>query len=266
MSTPGPRIALIHATALAITPVVTAFKALWPAATLMNLLEDSLSVDRAAAGALTDAMVLRFIDLARYAKASGAQGILFTCSAFGPAIEAAGAAVGIPTLKPNEAMFSEALARASLVAGRSFPAGGSLAARGDLAAHDTARPARIGLIATFRASIDSMATELEAMAAAQGVDIQIVPAFVPGAMDALARGDATTHHQAVAAGVQTLAHCDVITLAQFSMAAAQGLAQASLARASSGASGTTSSFIPPVLASPACAVTALKEALDRVTA
>ncbi len=263
---PGPRIALIHATALAIDPVVTAFRTLWPAATLMNLLDDSLSVDRAAAGTLTDAMVRRFIELARYAKASGAQGILFTCSAFGPAIEAAGDAVGIPTLKPNEAMFSEALARASLVAGRAFPAGGSLAARGDLVPRDTARAARIGLVATFRASIDSMSTELEAMATAQGVDIEIVPAFVPDAMDALARGDAATHHQAVAASVQALAHCDVITLAQFSMAAAQGLAQATLARTAPNAPGVASPFIPPVLASPACAVTALKEVLDRVAA
>ena len=130
------RIALIHATPLAVEPVVSAFARLWPQARRMNLLDDSLSVDRAASGRLTPEMTQRFIDLADYARSAGCSGILFTCSAFGPAIEAAAEAVKLPTLKPNEAMFEEALALA--------PAPG----------------AKIGLIATFEASLGSMSTEL----------------------------------------------------------------------------------------------------------
>src|SRR6188768_2454228 len=107
-----PRIALIHATPLAIEPIADAFTRLWPQAQLMNLLDDSLSVDRARDGKLTDAMTLRFVDLSLYAVSTGCNAILFTCSAFGPAIEAAGNAAGVPTLKPNESMFEQALALA----------------------------------------------------------------------------------------------------------------------------------------------------------
>jgi hypothetical protein len=132
-----PRIALIHATALAIDPIRAAFERHWPQARRMNLLDDSLSVDRARDGQLTDAMVQRFADLAGYAQRTGCDAILFTCSAFGPAIEAAARATSLPTLKPNEAMFEDALALA--------PAGRAL---------------RLGLLATFEASIASMADEL----------------------------------------------------------------------------------------------------------
>ena len=76
----------------------------------MNVLDDSLSADRAADGAFTNAMVDRFIALARYCvRTTAPTAILFTCSAFGPAIEAARAAVTVPEFKPNEAMLFEAL-------------------------------------------------------------------------------------------------------------------------------------------------------------
>src|SRR5205085_6719763 len=115
-----------------VEPIQSAFERHWPQARRMNLLDDSLSVDRADAGQLTEAMVQRFLDLASYAQRTGCGSILFTCSAFGPAIESAGRATGLPTLKPNEAMFEQALA--------TRPASGAL---------------KLGLVATFQASIGS---------------------------------------------------------------------------------------------------------------
>ena len=44
----APRIALIHATPLAIEPIVNAFRRLWPQARTTNVLEDSLAPDLAA--------------------------------------------------------------------------------------------------------------------------------------------------------------------------------------------------------------------------
>ena len=217
----APRIALIHATALAVAPIQAAFERHWPQAQRMNLLDDSLSVDRAQAGALTPAMTQRFITLAHYAQGTGCGGILFTCSAFGPAIEAAREATGLPTLKPNEAMFEQALALA----------GG--------AAH-----LKLGLVATFQASIASMAEELHAMAQARGVQVDLQSVFVPEAMQDLAAGRAEVHHQKVAQGAASLQGCTAVLLAQFSMAEAQPLAQAGLTC--------------PVLSSPDCAVLALK--------
>ena len=221
------RVALIHATALAVTPIQQAFARHWPQANCMNVLDDSLSRDRAQDGELTPAMVQRFIDLAQYVQRAGCQGILFTCSAFGPAIEAAGRATGLPTLKPNEAMFEQALA---------LPAPTGVL--------------RLGLVATFEASIPSMSEEFEALAAQRGIKVVLHSVFVPHAMADLAAGQADLHHERIAKALSELPECDGIMLAQFSMAAAQPLSQQHAS--------------VPVLSSPDCAVSALQQAMHHV--
>ena len=228
----APRIALIHATPLAIQPVNASFQKLWPEAKLQNILDDSLSRDLAALGHLTADMVERFIDLAQYAKRVGCQGILFTCSAFGEAIEAAAAATGIPTLKPNEAMFEEALQ----VALKAKP--------------NPADPLNIGLVATFAASIDSMREEFMALTANMNRVVNLHGVHVPLAMEALAKGQSQEHDQRIAVGIEKMPTCEVMMLAQFSMAAAQTLAQTK----------TTA----PVLTSPDCAVIALQQRMKNV--
>lgn len=105
-----PRIALIHALAHSVAPIHQAFERDWPDVVRMNLLDDSLSADLARTRrGLDEAMHRRFMTLADYAVGTGAEGIVFTCSAFGPCIEAvAGRHAHIPVLKPNEAMIDEA--------------------------------------------------------------------------------------------------------------------------------------------------------------
>src|SRR4051794_716605 len=103
------RIALIHAVSVAIDPVQEAFRLLWPDAYCSNLLEDSLGPDLEREGELTPRMTTRIGALADYAVSTGADAILFTCSAFGSAIEQAAARLPLPVLKPNEAMFEAAL-------------------------------------------------------------------------------------------------------------------------------------------------------------
>lgn len=218
----APRIALIHATPLAMEPIQAAFQRHWPQVRHMNLLDDSLSFDRARAGRLTDAMVERFVALARYVQGTGAHGILFTCSAFGPAIEAAARATGLPTLKPNEAMFDDVLALAR-----------------------PGRPLRLGLVATFQASLPSMTEELQEMAKRRGIHTELRTVFVPEAMEDLAQGRPADHHRKVAAASRPLADCDAVMLAQFSMAAALPIVHAELPC--------------PVLSSPDCAVRALMQ-------
>jgi hypothetical protein len=194
----APRIALIHATALAVEPVNRAFERLWPEARRMNLMDDSLSADLARDGRLSAAMIGRFERLALYARDCGCDGILFTCSAFGPAIEAAGRACALPTLKPNEAMFAQAVAL-----------GG-----------------RAALVATFEPSVAPMRAEFEALQRAAGRPADLQTALVPGAMQQLAAGDAAAHDAAVARTVGALGTADVVMLAQFSMARAASAAQA----------------------------------------
>jgi len=194
MTKPSKRIALIHATPLAIAPIADSFRALWPAARLTNLLEDSLSQDLAAAGSLQPAMFQRFCALAAYAERCGSDAIVFTCSAFGPCIETARRTVAIPTLKPNEAMIDEALG-----AGR-----------------------RLALVATFAPSLPSMRAEFEEAAVARGVTLDLSVHAVADAMPALAAGDGERHDRLIAETVAGIGAVDAVVLAQFSMARAEG--------------------------------------------
>src|SRR5688572_6234944 len=102
------RIALIHAVTVAMDPIRRAFEELWPDAELVNILDDALSPDRTRDEHLTPAMRQRIFDLGRYALSTGANGVLYTCSAFGSAIDAFAASTERPVLKPNEAMFAHA--------------------------------------------------------------------------------------------------------------------------------------------------------------
>jgi len=196
------RIALIHAVTVAIDPVRDAFAELWPEAKLINLLDDSLSPARARDEHLTPAMSRRIGDLGRYAVATGADGVLYTCSAFGPAIEAFAASATMPVLKPNEAMFARALA-----AGR-----------------------RIGMLATFRPSVASMEEEFREAAAAIASDATIQTVLVEGALDALKGGDAATHNHLLAEAALGLRHCEAVMLAHFSTSRAFDAVSAALDR------------------------------------
>lgn len=189
-----PRIALIHATPVAVEPVVEAFRADWPDAAIFNLLDDSLAPDLAAALALKPEMIERFLVLGRYAKSTGADAILFTCSAFGAAIEEVALELSsIPVLKPNEAMFEEALA-----------AGGN-----------------VGLVATFGPSLPSMETEFAELRASSGIAAKMTSACAPDALAMLHAGDGPGHDRLIAEAASTLDAAGVIALAQFSMARAR---------------------------------------------
>jgi hypothetical protein len=166
----------------------------------MNVLDDCLSKDLARDGGMTPAMMERVIEIASYAKGCGAQAIQFTCSAFGPAIDEASKKIGLPVLKPNEAMFDEALA---ICAGR--------------------KNARVGLLTTFEPATASMSEEWAEATANLKVKPEFVTACANGALEALNAGDASLHDQLVLARAKTLADCDVIMLGQFSMARSQSM-------------------------------------------
>jgi hypothetical protein len=112
----------------------------------------------------------------------------------------------------------------------------------------TGRALRLGLLATFEASIASMAEELQQMARARKVSVDLRSVFVPQAMDDLARGRTAEHHRKIADAASALSDCDAVTLAQFSMAAAAPTVQAQSTCA--------------ILSSPDCAVLALRKRID----
>src|SRR5919109_3616647 len=81
------RIALIHATPVAMQPVVEAFRHGCSDADTFSVLDDALSTDLARAGTLNTALKRLIAALAEYVIGIGIDAILYTCSAFGGAID-----------------------------------------------------------------------------------------------------------------------------------------------------------------------------------
>ena len=170
----SPKIYLIHAADVAMPPIVASFRANWPQARIVNLLEDGLMNDLAADGRLTAAMTERFVQIGHYCVKAGADAILFTCSAFGPAIEECRRQVAIPVLKPNEAMYEQLVAKSGTVS----------------------------LLATFQPSLPSMLAEIAALAKQQGTNVTVRPQLVEGALAALQDNRPDDHNRLIAQGLE----------------------------------------------------------------
>lgn len=190
-------IAIIHATRAAVVPIEETFERLWPEAETICLLDESLSRDLARTGELTPAIAGRIERLARFGKEGGATAILYSCSAFGKAIEAVQDSLGLPVLKPNEAMLEEALG-----------AGG-----------------RICLAATYEPTIPSVMEELREMARAKRVEVDVETCYIPGAFEALLAGENDQHDDMIAESMEGFSDFDTIMLSQFSMARAHPTVQ-----------------------------------------
>ena len=187
----APKIYLAHAASVAMDPIVASFRANWPEANLANLLEESWMPDLANDGKLTDTMIERFVLIGQYCVKAGADAILFTCSAFGPAIEECRRQIKIPVLKPNEAMYEQLVAK----------------------------DRSVSLLATFPPSIPSMVTEINDTAKAAGTIIKLNTHLVEGALAALQGNNADEHNRLIVE-LAAKQQCDVIAFAQFSMAPA----------------------------------------------
>jgi Asp/Glu/hydantoin racemase len=124
------------------------------------------------------------------AQAIGAQAALVTCSTISPLVDAAGPA-GLPVLKIDEAMLD-----AAVQSGQT-----------------------LGVLATNPTTLGPTSSLLEARAAAAGRQVRLVTRLVPGALEALLRGDGATHDRLLRAAIEAaLPEVDAIVLAQASMA------------------------------------------------
>ena len=219
------RIALVHALAESVEPIHRTFAELWPNAYCFDVLDTSLSDDLASGRQIGESISARISSLAHYAARAGGvagetAGILFTCSAFGTAIDAVKPQLSIPVLRPNEAAFEEALG-----------IGG-----------------RIAVMTTFAPSLPALKAELQSMAAARDIDVDVTAILVDGALAALKAGDAERHDLLAVKAASALPPVDVVVLGQFSLARA-----AMPIRAATGLK---------VLTTPASAVKALKTLID----
>lgn len=185
-SSDSPRIALIHAHVVSMQPINLAFARLWPEARPLNLLDDGLSRDVAAAGELDDTICRRLRLLAECAVCAGASAMLFTSSAFGPCIEEVARDYSpMPVLKPYEGMIQEAVRSGK----------------------------RIGLVVAFKPALRVMSADFPA-------GVLLDTELAEGASEALARGDSEDFLNAIVKAAQRLRGrgCELIALAQYSMA------------------------------------------------
>jgi len=188
------RIGLIHATRLAVEPALVALREHWPEARPVNLVDESLQIDAANTDYDGPSFTLRILALAEYQVANGAEGLLFTCSAFSDAIKAAGRALDVPVLRPDEAAIEQALS--------------------------LDRPVRV--LCTFAPTLRVVRRLVAEFRddPAQPVAVELVE----GALEALHAGDAARHDALIA---EAAARSDepVLVLGQYSMARAAALVE-----------------------------------------
>ncbi len=197
----SPSIVLLHATPVAMAPIMRAFASQWPEAQVSHLLDEGLTHDRARSTELTEDVIRRFVRLAEYAYDRKPDAILATCSAFGPAIERVADTLPIPVCKPNEPMFDAALGCGN----------------------------RIAMIATFAPSVVTMEAEFHDAARRSNPLATLTSVVVPDAMKALRAGDEQTHHRLIAERAAMLEGYDAIMLAHFSTSSAVAAVQANVA-------------------------------------
>ena len=188
----SPRIALIHATPVSMPAIQLALKEGWPEATPVHLLDEGLSLDIQTSGGLTPSLESRITQLAEYASQTGADGIIYTCSAFGSAIEKVKQVLDRPVLKPDEAMFDNAIRSGN----------------------------KIGLLATFEPAVPAAENEFRRQADQAGSRAKLEITCLPQAREALVKGDLLEHDSLIAQAASKLSGLDAIMLAHFSMASA----------------------------------------------
>jgi Asp/Glu/hydantoin racemase len=187
------RVFLVHPTPLAMAPIDQAFKTLWPQAQTLNVLDESLYADIPQDGTLAPAIYDRVASLLHHCEASGADGILFSGSTFGPAVDKARASMRVPVLRPEEAMMEQAVTLGE----------------------------RILLVCTAKRAMPVVRGTLDAAVKRAGVTRQIAELWVAGARDAITGGDIATHDRLIAEQVAAAGDVDVIIFGQISMVPAQ---------------------------------------------
>jgi hypothetical protein len=196
------RIFLVHPTPLALPPVDEAFKTLWPDAQIVNLLDESLYADVGANGELTPGLVARVANLFRHCEASGADGIVFSGSTFGPAVEEGRKGIKVPVLRIEEGMMDEAVAR-----------GGSIL-----------------VVSTQKRALPVVRGTLDQSASRAGKSPAIKELWVAGARDALNAGDSDKHDRLIAEQSAAAGEFDTIVLGMISMAPARAKMPPALAQ------------------------------------
>ena len=200
----GPTVAMVHATPAALGPAVAAFDECFPEADLWHLLDDRLVSDAEQAGGLVPPLRRRMLSLIGHAISGGADGVLLTCSMYGPVARLATQLWDRPVAGSDEAMYQRVVAE---------------------------RPARVAVLGSLETAVADSAERLRQALAEAGPDpgTEVLGVLCPGAAAAAMAGD----HQALLASLRSGAEplagtVDAVLLGQYSLAGVHGALEAAL--------------------------------------
>lgn len=189
---------------------------------------DAWMLETAIRAGVTDAVRSRVAAHLTHLAETGADAVLVTCSSIGEAAEEAARALSIPVVRVDQAMATDAVARATAAA---FTRPGAPV---------------VAVLATNTATLGPTTRLIERAASEAGSELVVSAAVVEGAVAARNDGRPEEHDRLIADAVSAAARdASVIVLAQASMAAAAERASVPI----------------PVLTSPAGGVQALLAAL-----
>jgi Asp/Glu/hydantoin racemase len=206
-SDPGPTVAMVHATPAAIAPATGAFAECFPEAGLWHLLDDRLVTDAEAAGGLVPPLRRRMLTLIGHAVSGGADGVLLTCSMYGPVARLATQLWERPVAGSDEAMYQRVAAE---------------------------RPGRVAVLGSLETAVADSTARLraalaEGSAAGEGSGTEVVGVLCPGAAAAARDGDGAALLASLESAAAPLAgEVDVVLLGQYSLTGAQRQLEAAL--------------------------------------
>lgn len=155
-----------------------------------NIMDDSLLVDTRKYNGMTPTIASRMLNYAKAAEASGADGVIVTCTSVNHATKMIRPLMNIPMIN-----IEEPVAEMAAMSGK-----------------------RIGVMGTIPTSPGAISWEIEEKAAQLGKEIEIVPVVVDGAFDVLCAGDRDKHDEMVCEALYKLSkEVDCIAFAQISM-------------------------------------------------
>jgi len=192
MST-GKKIAIIHTSLVSVNDLKVLFGKIIPEAKVYNIVDDSLLQEVMENGGINSGIIKRMTNYFQMAESLGIDAIFNQCSSVGEAADIAGLTIQIPVLKIDQAMADKAVSIGQ----------------------------RIALIATVASTIKPSRNLLEASANNIAKEVEITEVLVDGALSVLINeGNRQKHNKMVLDKIEEVdGHCDVIVLAQGSMAA-----------------------------------------------
>ena len=161
-----------------------------PDVKIYNIMDDSLLVDTRTYNGMTPTIASRMLNYAKAAEASGADGVLVTCTSVNEATKFIRPLMNIPILNIEEPVAEMAVKNGK----------------------------KIGILGTIPTSPAALGRVVQEKAAELGKETELVPAVAEGAFDVLCAGDVKKHDEMVCEALEKLAkEVDVIAFSQISM-------------------------------------------------